>query len=158
MSGDLRSLLRKSISSLAAVLTISSVILSNAPSAIAEYADEIDISTSPVCSISRLSIWESFSVPHPCFENGVLLKIKVPESQNKTSLLRVQVNDKYYASNWNAYFSIPEYTLGLNVLNFERFDESSSTWKRISQTQFIIFAKPNLFRSFFVQEPKRILE
>jgi hypothetical protein len=155
MSGGIRSLLRKSISFFAAVLTISSVILSNAPTAVASTTEAVDVSTSPVCSISKSYVWKEHRFPYPCFVEGTELKIKVPVVTSNLSEIRMRLNDGIPQNVQSGFASIVSADLGLNIVTLEGMDFTNSKWQEIQRIKFIIYRQPRLFRTLFVEEEKK---
>lgn len=106
---------------------------------------EIDIATIKTCPISLKAVWSPFGNPHPCFTDGVSLKIKVPNIRAGMGSLEIMLNGESILPTGLEYFSIPGYQQGINEINFYATDSSSGERVEISSKKFIIY-KPKLSR------------
>ncbi len=102
-------------------------------------AGEVDIASVSACPVSLQNVWEPYGLPHPCFTDGTDLKITAPAFKDTSYSLRAVLNGETYTANAGTFFSIPQYSVGLNDLSFQAFNSNSSESIEISTTKFIIY-------------------
>ena len=105
---------------------------------------EIEINQNNACPVILSAVWEPFKIPFPCFQNGQLLKVKIPQPSRLPGQMFVTLNGGNPQEAKGDFFSIPEYEEGLNTILFVVQDLDSGSKFQISEQKFIVYNAPQL--------------